>query len=388
MISRRQFLLAGGATVVGLAAARALSFSDSGARRILVLGQYIDDAHHVAAIDLKSGAHVRVAVPFKPHAFVQDPTHPTRIWTFEKWGPQAALVDIGDAAMVRLFTSQDERWFFGHGTVYADTRIVLVSEVSRATYKGHLVGYDMDTHRIVMAPQVTDGWLHDVKMLPDKQVLVAHSGLGGGVALGQKTGVRLGHASLVRYDVEREMVRGHAYAKDEEQILAHFELLPEGRVMALGTNVHNRERRLEREQAEKNKTQPARLPGTDDHGQIYTGRVDDEVLTRVPMTQDVSRLFCDEMLSVVLSADKQYALVTNPLSGRVAVIATNGMYIGHADIPLLSVALDEERGVFMGAGGEGLYTLPDDMATSTGEIHARLRHKGFYHGAHSSVFTV
>lgn len=298
------------------------------------------------------------------------------------------MVDIGDAAVVKLFTAQDDRWFFGHGTVYADSRVVLASEVSRTTYKGHLVGYDLDTHRIVMAPQVTDGWIHDVKMLPDKQVLIAHSGLGGGPALGLKTGGRIKDSSLVRYDVERETLLGQASVRDQEQILAHFELLPEGRVIALGTNIHNRDRSELREKAKKNNTEPEDLPGTDDHGHIYTGRVNDEHLVRVPMTQEVSKLFCDEMLSVVLSADKQYALVTNPLSGRVAVVATNGTYIGHADIPLLSVSLDVERGVFMGAGDDGMYTIPDNLTSSTGELHARLRNRSFYHGSHSAIFTV
>ncbi len=217
--------------------------------RLLLVGAALGKSHAVAAINMATGAQQLTPISFKAHAFVQDPVNTHQVWAFQKWGPKAAVIDMSEGRVIREISARDNRWFFGHGTLLPNTRVVVSSQASLDTSHGYLVGYDLDRFEVVSVSKVTDGWLHDVKSFADGSVVVAHSGFSGGKPLGKKEWFQLGPSGLVKYDVRNQKMLGNIYTEDAEQVITHFSLFSDNKVMALSSNFFGTERKELREKA-------------------------------------------------------------------------------------------------------------------------------------------
>jgi hypothetical protein len=61
-----------------------------------------------------------IDVDFFPHGFAIDPSHPTRVASFQKIWPGAALVDLASGQVLAKMPKRGEQQFYGHGAFTFD----------------------------------------------------------------------------------------------------------------------------------------------------------------------------------------------------------------------------------------------------------------------------
>lgn len=359
-------------------------------KELLLLNEQVGDAFALAVLDMENMKHARITLPFKPHSFVQDPRYPGRVWSFEKWGPHAAVVDVVEQEIIALLKAKENRWFFGHGVHIPNTRTLLASEVSTTTYGGHLVGYDMDTFQIVTRPEVCRGQVHDVKMLPSGDVVFASGGVVGGPSMGDaEASRRVMPAAVVQFDVQREAVIQRMETDEPEQVINHLALLSENRVLALASNFYMAQRKALRDKAQADGAAVGTLPGTDDCGHVFVATIGEKALARVPLPDEVVADMRGEVLSSAHSAKDGYIVVTNPLGVRMLVLREQDLgLIDTIRLPVGSVVLDAKRKRFVAGAEQGLFALDDNARTAEGKPRAVKLAMGVFNASHSTIIRV
>lgn len=393
MLTRRQMLLSAlGVAGVGVAASmlplRSLS-AGAQTRYLLVGEQLSQNAFAVAVMTLPHLEKRLINIPFKPHSFVQDPQNPHMVWTFEKWGPFAAIVDIHSAKLVRLIAAVNDMWFFGHGTVLPGTDVVYASQVHQKTYAGHLTGYHMQHATIEAMPKVCDGGVHEMKGLADGTIVIACAGNIGGASMPGNKPKRVADSAIVHYDLKLEKELGRAITSDAEQLINHLQLLSEKRVLGLASNIFNRERRERRAQARATNQEVSDLPGTDEHGNLYVANLGDYSMQRVHVPDAVDERLSDELLSSAISADGAYVVVTNPFGVQMLVLKHEDLSLIEAvNLPVGSVVLDATEQRFYAGAEQGLFAFEDDARTAKGTPRVVKAAAGTFSGSHSAIITV
>lgn len=384
-----RFLLAGVASGVALHCAPA-ALAAVPRRQLLLLNEQIGESFALAVFDVNSMKHTRIPLPFKPHSFVQDPKHPSRVWSFEKWGAHAAVVDVVDLKVIRHLKAKDARWFFGHGVHLSGTRTVLASEVSTQTYGGHLVGYDMDSFQIVATPEVCKGQVHDVKVTQAGDIVFASGGVIGGPSMGNaEKARRVAPAAVVRFDAAKEAVIDRMETDEQEQVVNHLALLSGNRVLAMASNFYMDQRKQIRDKALADNVPVGKLPGVDDCGHVFVGTLGDKTLNRVALPEDVISQMRGEVLSAARSAEDGYVLVTNPLGVRTLILREEDLaLLGTVDLPVGSVVLDRAHKRFVAGAQQGLFSIDDNALTAEGKPTAVKLAMGIFNASHSTIIHV
>ena len=376
MVSRRQLLLSGLSLVGGAAALSALPGAQhlwqsitTPSRRVLLLGEQRGEQWYISALRLDTYYVHRVALPFQPHSYVQDPDYSHRVWAIEKWGGNASLVDLHDLKIVRTIPPPEGSYFFGHGFFYPGTRIMFFSCVDRPLLQGGLLGVDADQFSVQQNFNMVRANVHDGKMLPDGTALIASSGSIGGEAFGPN--VKMLHSelpALVRCNPLTGKVLNKITVADRNQMLSHFALFGDGRVVALSR-------------------------GEEKGGRVYTGSIHAPSLQPVELGDLADSDGTKEMLSVAVDGNASHALVTAAGGGKLLLVdARNGTYGGATlvkpDVRVRSLAYDPERNQFIAAGRDGLYGIPVDVTVDTLASRASLLVGGNFGGSHSKIITL
>jgi hypothetical protein len=307
-LTRRQFL--NGLTAAALAGPWLLpppllasSFSDKP-------GYLVTNAGTKAClIDLMSNNVIAVQLDFKAHSFVQHPRRPARFLAIEKWGPNCAEVDFFERRVTRTVKCPDGFWFYGHGVSYEEGNAFFITRVDMKTGLGHLVAYDRETYVPGIDYQVAPGGLHECHMLPDQTLLVTSYGVRsyGDSDKSPEYGKRVAKTALLHVDMRNGKLLDPLIVEDENQILGHFGLGPEGTIVALS--------------AQKPES-PAQ------HGRVYYSAGIHDPLRPMEWPQEENAGLKGELLSAAFTPDGNAVAVTSPADGAVLLFdAKKGSFV-------------------------------------------------------------
>ncbi len=137
--TRREFLLAAGATLFGAFCNPALPAERKtclAARDIFLGGAlYAPDAREpsrrlatIAIVDFGRRQIDRFAMEFFAHGFAQKRDAWGIAATFQKIGPGAAEIDIANGKVLRTIAPEKDRLFYGHGAYSLDGRLLYSTE--------------------------------------------------------------------------------------------------------------------------------------------------------------------------------------------------------------------------------------------------------------------
>lgn len=392
MLTRRQLLISALGIAGAGVAAQWLPFSlmpqDKRTRYLLIGEQTGASAFSLAVLALPDFQKRLIALPFRPHSFLQDAQHPELVWAFEKWGPHAAIVDIASARVVRVIMAEKQLHFSGHGMQVPGTRIVFASQEHQRTYAGHLTGYDMDTGSRVAMPALCKGELHEMRALPDGTVVAACSGSMGGKSL-KTRGTRLEHSAIVHWDVRREQELGRATLDDDTQSIGHLQLLSQGRVLGLASNVAALVRRELPKTVQPEAAVAINQEGMRDPGTLHVMRLADYSLKTVELPAQMQSRLGYEMLSGAVTGEGGSVMITNPDGAGV-------LWLREADLtfertllmPALSVSADERQHRFLVGGPNGIFALDSVPGSeSAGRVITPVV-AGKFATAHSTIVAV
>lgn len=118
---------------------------------VLVGGsKYLDprsgkDVFHIDLLDLDDGGLRSVAVDFLAHGMTTLPGRPEIAAFFEKRGPDACVVDLARARLLRPIVAGSGRAFYGHGIFAPDGGALYSVEIRKDTHEGVLTIRDPRT---------------------------------------------------------------------------------------------------------------------------------------------------------------------------------------------------------------------------------------------------
>jgi hypothetical protein len=309
MISRRAFLQ-GSAAIASTAALAGLMPKWAGAAThpYLITSKGRKKQTSLVAISLLSGGAITVPLGFEPHSFLQHPRHPNRIWAIEKWGANAAEIDLHEGQVRKVLRCPSNKQFYGHGLFAADGTTLFIVRVDLTKGIGHLVGFDTATYQQVEDYQVTVGGLHDSQLLPDGTMLVTSSGLYEYHDDDKHDFKRIEDSSLVHIDLQSGKKLEQKFIHDDARVIGHFAQTAGGGIIAL-TSI------ADEAISEK------------DFGHIYLGNVQSNKLRKLDI-DPATGPYKGEMLSVAANDDGTMAMITNPNGRKMVVIdPKNGTYI-------------------------------------------------------------
>ena len=136
---------------------------------------------HLVRLDLDAPTldPVCFSTGFLPHGFAFDPRDPRRVAAFEKKGPGACVMDVGNGVHERALEPGEGRQFYGHGAFSADGSLLYATEsVLAEGGRGVLVVRDGRTLD-VLGELSTHGFSpHDCALLEDGRTMVVANGGG------------------------------------------------------------------------------------------------------------------------------------------------------------------------------------------------------------------
>ena len=103
----------------------------------------------VGCADLKTGQCTLLDVPLFGHEVIQNPMNPAILFTSEKWGLFAALIDFKSRKIIAKIENGKGRRFFGHAQFALDGQSVYSSEMNDHTGEGVVVQRDLKTGLIL-----------------------------------------------------------------------------------------------------------------------------------------------------------------------------------------------------------------------------------------------
>jgi uncharacterized protein len=77
-----------------------------------------------------------IDLDFFPHGFAIDPTQPSRVASFQKIGPGAAIVDLATGRLVQRIAKHRDQQFYGHGAFTPDGKTLLSTERDEQAQRG------------------------------------------------------------------------------------------------------------------------------------------------------------------------------------------------------------------------------------------------------------
>ncbi|MCA9623183.1 MAG: DUF1513 domain-containing protein [Myxococcales bacterium] len=147
-------------------------------------GSFVKDgqqAFSLTLVDLDADERKARLIPtsFLPHAIAVDPQQPNRVAVFEKKGPGACLIDLGEARVLAPITTPPERHFYGHGAFSLAGDVLYTTEsYLEDAHRGALVVRDRDSLQELGTVPTFGASPHDCLMLDDGKTMVITNGGG------------------------------------------------------------------------------------------------------------------------------------------------------------------------------------------------------------------
>lgn len=346
-ISRRGLLKNLGVAVsCGLVFSSHVAYAFSSQKLIVGMGWV------AAFINFETAEISKTSLEFSPHSFVQHPINPDRIWVVErrvyadkkyapsaKRGASASEIDLKTGRVVQNIYLPEASEFFGHGFFTPDGKVFFASRVDMEQAKGYLTGYDTaDCTKIVADYPITDGALHESRLMPDGTAMIACFGVKPIAGEHPFSGPRLRKGALVQIDMKSGKPIHEWDVDDDTQMVGHFRVTRDGNIIVL--------------------SRPRE--GVTSSGKVFFGNMGGKKLEEIRFSDMVPAGKSGECLSIALNADETVAMVTNPENNRILMIdAKKGVYLGAAPIMAKGIVYDEKAHGFIGSG-EKLCLLDDN----------------------------
>ncbi len=103
----------------------------------------------VGCANIKTGQCELLDVPLFGHEVIQNPVDPSMLFTSEKWGIYAALIDFKKRKLIAKIQNEKGRRFFGHAQFSPDGKTLYVAEMNDHTHEGVIVQRDLKTGAIL-----------------------------------------------------------------------------------------------------------------------------------------------------------------------------------------------------------------------------------------------
>ena len=103
----------------------------------------------VGCADLRTGQCELLDVPLFGHEVIQNPLNPQILFTAEKWGLYAAIIDFKSRKIIAKIENGKGRRFFGHAQFAIDGQSVFSSEMNDLSGEGVVVQRDLKTGLIL-----------------------------------------------------------------------------------------------------------------------------------------------------------------------------------------------------------------------------------------------
>ena len=180
-VSRRRFLRASGALVLGQALARSYaSCADlPGVYYVSAQGAETEPDAGLLLMHAESGAWSKLPAPFRGHAVAVNPARPARALLFPRRpGFQALEFDLRAGRPSGGYRLDSDRQAYGHGQYSADGRLLFCCEGVISTGRGLVVVRDARTFAVLAEWDSGGIGPHELRGLPDGHTLaVANGGL-------------------------------------------------------------------------------------------------------------------------------------------------------------------------------------------------------------------
>ncbi|MCB1757684.1 MAG: DUF1513 domain-containing protein [Gammaproteobacteria bacterium] len=313
---KRSLLLAAGAVWPGLAKSAA-----STQRDLLLGGGRFRPApnqpmHFVLALaDPAQGQVQTIETDFFPHSVAFSPTRQSLLYSFEKIGKGAALIDLDAKAVVKNIPPVKQRLFYGHGACSGDNQYLFSTETSpdgqgaigirdpkTLEYLGDFPSYGMNPH--------------ECRLVENDKVLMVSNG--GGTSDSSQPG------ALCYIDIATQKLLQRAEMPDPRFNTGH--LYPLGQRQALVISAPRQG---------LDETHPGTVSAFTGQGSLQPARLPPEL----------QQALSGEALSIAVIAERDLFIVTHPTPGLLSFWSISTLqYRGHMPLPYArGVALAADR---------------------------------------------
>lgn len=149
-----------------------------GGSRYFTLDQPDQEQFALAIANIEKRSHQLIPLDFFPHGVCTHPPRQNLLVCCEKKGPNGAIVDIEQLAMVKKLPLPENRSFYGHCAFSADGSQLFTTEVLNDTKEGLITIRDGESGEITGEFPSFGQAPHECQLLDDGQTLVVSNGGG------------------------------------------------------------------------------------------------------------------------------------------------------------------------------------------------------------------
>lgn len=281
-------------------------------------------------MSLQSRQPQLIDTDFFPHGFAIDPRQNTRVASFQKIGPGAALIDLASGRVLTRIAPKGQQQFYGHGVFTRDGKWLLSTERDEATRRGLIAIRDASTLDYLGEFPSHGDSPHDCQLIEDGQVLAVANGEGS--------------VSLI--DVARQRLIEKLPIPNKRLNAGHLQMLPQRRLVAVSA--------------------PAQGLGEQDLGGISV-RLAQRPWSSLSQPQELVSHMVGEALSVAVSPRHGVFAVTHPGADLVSFWSLSDAS------PLGQLSLPRPRGVDLSLDGDR-FLISFGPQTSLALVDAHDRH--------------
>lgn len=166
------------------------SFMDVSSNIVMGGGKYADPNeltkvnYALSIINLTMKKKKLIPINFLAHGVIIDPKNYFRAILFEKIGPGACEIDLHSMKMTNIITTNNEKYFYGHGAFSIDAKYIFCTETYLNNKKGIIAIRDADTMQYLGEFPTYGDNPHECKLTDNGKTMVvtnAGSSIGGNI---------------------------------------------------------------------------------------------------------------------------------------------------------------------------------------------------------------
>ncbi len=172
--SRRRFL----SSLLAAGAVPQVSWADVGSPAFLSAAAKSDGNFVLCGIGKDLSICFELPLPARGHAAAAHPTRPEAVAFARRPGTFAIVIDCVTGQEKAMLTSPEGRHFYGHGAFSSDGRLLFTTENDYEAGRGRIGVWDVrnDSYRRIDEWDSGGVGPHDIKRLPDTEILVVANG--------------------------------------------------------------------------------------------------------------------------------------------------------------------------------------------------------------------
>ena len=239
-------------------------------------------------------------LPFVGHSIAQNPTKPSEIAIFSRWGDQSAILNLKDKKDIRIIKEEKNHRFFGHGLYSKDGKRLFTSGRDDMKKTGEIVVRDTQSLKVISRFSAYGRYPYELQFAnSESEIVVAVAAEFKDV---KHEKISDPHFSENSNFTTIKSINGNfvkiVKLEDDEFSLMHFQISSDGWMVGVGSA-------NERDTSEKKSLAIAVSPA----GKIKTLKISD----------DFQGSFFGETLGVTLFEKKSLVYITNPSNKLILV---------------------------------------------------------------------